>query len=151
MELDAGDLIALLSFLAACLAAVYAKATVKAAERANEIELHSEKLKTYKGIVGIQSLLRAKGIHFSEYDFWIKYEYVELTEFYFNKALAQRVAEYFDLGKKVVATRGLWEEAKERGEEERKAAVQRTWNHFNKCIELGDAVIEGLKTELRLH
>lgn len=149
--LSTGDWIALVSFLGAVLAAVYAKATVAEAKRANEIALHSEKLKTYRGILSIQSLLRAKGPHFPEYDFWSKYEYVELTEFYFNKALSDRVHEYFNLGREARASRDLIEEAHARGDNERKEAVAKMWGLFNRCIELGDAVIEGLKQELRLH
>ncbi len=146
---DTGNLISLGALFISCLAVVYAKATVRAANKANEIALHSEKLKTYKGILGIQSLLRAKGVHFPEYDFWSKYEYVELTEFYFSKALSAKVHEYFNLGRDVSVSRGLWEEARDRGDDERKAAVRKTWNQFNKCIELGDKVVEELKKELR--
>jgi len=149
--LSTGDWIALVSFFGALLAAVYAKAAVTAAERANEIALHSEKLKTYKGIVSIQSLLRGKGTHFPEYDFWSKYEYVELTEFYFNKALSDRVHEYFNLGREARASADLWEEAHARGDNERKEAVAKTWDLFNRCIELGDEVVEELKKELRLY
>lgn len=149
--LDTGNLISLGAFLAACLVAVYAKATVRAADKANEIALHSEKLKTYKGILSIQSLLRAKGVRFPEYDFWSKYEYVELTEFYFSKALSERVHEYFNLGRDVSISRELWEEAHARGDDERKAAVKKTWDQFHKCIELGDKVVEELKRELRVH
>jgi hypothetical protein len=144
-------LIALGSFFAAILAAVYAKATVTAAERANEIAIHSERLKTYKGIVSIHGLLQAKGIQFPEYDFWSKYDYVELTEFYFSKPLADRTQQYFELGKKIVASRAFWQEAREAGEVTGKAAVKSTWDHFNKCLEMGNDLINDFKNELKLH
>ncbi len=90
-------------------------------------------------------------MHFPEYDFWSKYEYVELTEFYFSKALSERVHEYFNLGRDVSISRELWEEARARGDDERKAAVKKTWDQFDKCIKLGDKVVEEPKRELRVH
>ncbi len=149
--LDAGDLISLGALIAAAVAVAYARATVTEAKRANDIALHSEKLKTYKGILSIQSLLRAHGPNFPEHDFWSKYEYVELTEFYFSKALSDRVHEYFKLGREVRTSRDLWEDAHARGDAERKEAVVQAWALFNKCVELGDVLVEDMKKELRLH
>lgn len=136
---------------ALAVAVAYSKATVAEAKRANDIALHSEKLATYKGILSIQTLLRAHGPHFPEYDFWSKYEYVELTEFYFSKALGARVHEYFKLGREARASRDLWDDAHARGDDARKEAVAKTWALFNKCVELGDVLVEDMKKELRLH
>ena len=149
--LDAGDWIALGALIAAAVAVAYSKATVAEAKRANDIALHSEKLKTYKGIVSIQSLLQGHGAHFPEYDFWSKYEYVELTEFYFNKALSDRAHKYFNLGRDARASWDLIEDAHSRGDEARKEAVAKTYGILNECRKLGDELIEDMKKELRLH
>jgi hypothetical protein len=146
--LDIANWIAFGAFLAASLAAVYAKATVRAANKANEIALHSEKLKTYKGILDILLLLQRDGVKISAIDLWNNYDYVELTEFYFNKALSDRVREFYDLCKAIVASRNYQEEARERGE----TVKEKIWvDQLGECLKAGEAVIEELRDELRIH
>ena len=52
--MQVSDWIALLSAFVAILSALYARHSVQEARRANEIGLHNEKLKVFKGILGRQ-------------------------------------------------------------------------------------------------
>lgn len=140
--------IALLSAFVAILSALYARHSVQQARRANEIALHNEKLKIFKGILDLRAKLSANGVNIKEYELFSFYEYVQLSEFYFNKRIYEGVKDYFDCAWEVVKLRGLWETAEEEGK--KKEMVQRTHEMLRLSREKVEALEPMLKEHLRI-
>ncbi len=146
--MEMSDWIALLSAFVAILSALYARHSVQQARRANEIALHNEKLKVFKGILDLRAKLSANGVNIKEYELFSFYEYVQLSEFYFNKRIYEKVKDYFDCAWEVVKLRGLWESAEEEGK--RQEMVQKTHEMLRQSREKIEALEPMLKEHLRI-
>jgi len=146
--METSDWIALLSAFAAILAAIYARYSVHEARRANEIATHNEKLKVFKGILNLRAKLSAHGVNIKEYELFSFYEYVQLSEFYFNKQIHKKVKEYFDCAWEIVKLRGLSEAAEPERKNER---IQEAHEMLNQCRKKVDALENILKEYLRLN
>jgi hypothetical protein len=146
--MQTSDWIALLAVFVATLSALYARHSVREARRANEIVLHNEKLKIFKGILDLRAKLSANGVNIKEYELFSFYEYVQLSEFYFNKQIYEKVKEYFDCAWEVVKLRGLWEIAELDGDKKEK--VQKTLDMLRQSREKADALETMLKEHLRV-
>jgi hypothetical protein len=146
--MQVSDWIALLSAFVAILSALYARHSVQEARRANEIGLHNEKLKVFKGILDLRAKLSANGINIKEYELFSFYEYVQLSEFYFNKRIYEKVKDYFDDAWEVVKLRGLWEAAEEG--DKKKEIVQKTHDMLRQAREKAGTLETMLKEHLRI-
>lgn len=142
------DWIALLSAFVAILSALYARYSVQQAHRANEIALHNEKLKVFKGILDLRAKLSANGVDIKEYELFSFYEYVQLSEFYFNKRIYEKVKDYFDCAWEIVKLRGLWESADVEGK--RQEMVQKTHEMLRQSREKVESLEPLLKEHLRI-
>lgn len=147
--MQTSDWIALLSASVAIVSVLYARHSVRETQRANEIALHNEKLKVFKGILDLRAKLSANGVNIKEYELFSFYEHVQLSEFYFNKQIYEKVQEYFDCAWEVVKLRGLWEISEQDGK--KKEMVQKTHDMLRQSREKADALEVMLKEHLRIN
>jgi hypothetical protein len=122
--MNTDQLIALLSAFAAILAALYARYSINEAKRTNEISIHNEKLKIYKGILELRAKVNAHGVNIKETDLFGFYEYVQLSEFYYNKKIYNEIMTYFEEIWEIVKQKDLWEMAE--NQNKRKLMVSET-------------------------
>lgn len=104
--------IAVVSAIIALVAAVYSRWQARAARRANEISLQSERLALYRETVNFAAVLTGKGPRIAEADVWRFKETAEVVEFYFSHQVHCRLIKTFDCALKLLMTNDEWEEAK---------------------------------------
>ena len=92
------DLIAILSFLGAVLAAVYARRASLEAKRANDLAAHSNKIEIYKAFRALHFSVLEKGTGIEHADVGRFYHPSQEAEFYFSSPeTAEKVMAYFKL------------------------------------------------------
>lgn len=91
------DLISLCLLFAAILAAVYARLSASQARRANEISLHNERLKIFRGLLDFRAEITAHGDQFEHAKLADLYNHLQLTEFYYDRKLYEAFKGFFDL------------------------------------------------------
>lgn len=149
--LDISNLIALGSLFAALLAAVYAKSTVRTANKANEIAIHNERLKIYRGFVSFHSALNSQGVGINDKDLWAVFEHVELSEFYYSAQLYEDFQRYFSLAREIRARKDLWSTIEEEsGTQARVAYVKETHEIYKRCLDLGKQLDQEFRSKLRV-
>jgi len=89
--MESSEIIAIGSAFVAGLAALYARWAALAARRQNEIALHSERLRVYRGVVAYGCKFAAQGPTLKKNDVWSFDEWVQLSEFYFNKDIFEKL------------------------------------------------------------
>ena len=114
------ELVSIVAALLAVLAALYARWQAKASERQNEIALHNERLRLYHATLHFGATLAGKGPDIADGDAWKFKESAELTEFYFNDTIYQRLNTVFNDALKLLSKNAQWEEAKRAGDPEAK-------------------------------
>lgn len=95
MSMEPSDLISVGGAFVAGLAALYARWSANASRRQNEIALHSERLRVYRGVVDYGCKFASKGPSIKQEDVWSFDEWVQLSEFYFNKSIFDRLDAVF--------------------------------------------------------
>ena len=81
---ESSNVIAVISALISCLAAVYARWQAKSGAHANKIAIHENRLRVYKGVLRFHGQ-NAVGISISDKEFWDFVEISEISEFYYPK------------------------------------------------------------------
>lgn len=106
MELS--DTISIASFLAAILAALYARWSANAARHQNDIALHGERLRVYRGVLAYVGKIAGQGPSIKENDVWAFDEWVQLSEFYYNKTIYERLDAVFKQSLELLGVNDLW-------------------------------------------
>lgn len=106
--MEPSELISIGSAFVAGLAALYARWSANAARRQNEIALHGERLRVYRGVVAYGVKLAAIGPSIKENDVWSFDEWVQLSEFYFNKSIFERLDAVFNRSLDLLGTNDEW-------------------------------------------
>jgi hypothetical protein len=109
--METSYLISFLAILISGLSALYARHAAKEAMRSNEIAIHNERLRIFKGILELRGELSRHGVNIKEHDLFGYYENVQLSEFYYNETIHKKIKEYFDIAWEVVKQHDLWESA----------------------------------------
>ena len=107
------DVIAVLALCASAGSALYARWAGKAAQRANEIAIHNERLRIYKGLLEFRSILTTRGPSFPDDEMWKFADLVLLSEFYFSKAAHEAMQKLLDDGNQTKARYELWQSMKD--------------------------------------
>jgi len=147
--MQTSDFIAIGSVLVASLSALYARWSVQTARRQNEISLHSERLRVYRGVVDFGVKLAAKGPAINEKDIWAFDEWVQLSEFYFNKEIYDRLEKIFQDSMKLLDKNDEWNVMERSSEEAKKINGARHKTHRalrDECFSIRDA----MKSDLRV-
>lgn len=140
--------ISLVAIFISILSALYARRAANEASKANEIALHNEKLKIFKGILELRGKVMAQGVDIKEHELFSFYEYVQLSEFYYNHSIHEQVKDYFDCVQNIVILRSQWEVAE--SEEKRKHLVERTHRMRTQSQEKVSRLENSMKEHLRL-
>lgn len=106
--MDTFDFFAALALCASAASAIYARWAGKAAERANEIAMHNERLKIYKGLLEFRAVLATRGPGFPDEELWKFWDFVLLSEFYFSKKAHIAMKKLADDGNQIKAQYDLW-------------------------------------------
>ena len=91
------DLIALGSFLGACLAAVYARWAWREARRANDIATHAKRMEIYKAFDALKFAMVQKAYSISHEDTGRFYSPSRDSEFYFTPEVHDKLWRYFEI------------------------------------------------------
>ena len=121
---DLGALVALGAAFVSGLSALYARWQAKAAKRANEIALHENRLRVFKGLSRYRVHLTSRGASIAEEEVWKFSEEVELSEFYFPKHIHPLLQHIFDGSLKLLTLNDEWRGAKEEGSSTAKEFVK---------------------------
>ena len=107
------DVIAAIALCASAGSALYARWAGKAAQRANEIAIHNERLRIYKGLLEFRAVLTTRGAGFPDDELWKFADLVLLSEFYFSKAAHEAMQKLLDDGNQIKARHEHWQSTKE--------------------------------------
>jgi hypothetical protein len=146
--MQTSDWISIASIFVALLSALYARHAVGEARKANEIALHNEKLRIYKGVLEIHGLPRSRGVTIKERDLFRHYEYIPLSEFYFNPGIYEKLKQVFNGAWEIVKLHDLWEAAEDK--ESKASLVEKTHAQLHKTRNECTAIEEEMKNYLRL-
>ncbi len=89
----------------AILSALYARWSAKHAERANEIALHNERLKIYRGFLDFKFELKQRPTDFSITSLVDFENHVRLAEFYFDSGLYRLLKQFSEIAVQIYAKR----------------------------------------------
>lgn len=115
MDFSFSDLIALGSAFFAGFSALYARRAISESKYQNEISLHSNRLEIYKGVNNFGSKLTAYGPAIQESVAWDFHQWVQLSEFYFDSSIHQRLDQAFVDALKLLAKNDEWQLARDEG------------------------------------
>jgi hypothetical protein len=143
--METNNWIALLSFLAALLAALYARWAATAARRQNEIAIHNEKLKIFKAFLDFRSKLTAYGADVPERDLYLDlFPHVQLAEFYYSAAANLELNKFFTCLREMIDLRELAASTRD------KDTISKKHAQLDECRRAAKQVEGVMKTELRL-
>lgn len=111
--MEPSDFIAVLALCASAGSALYARWAGKAAQRANEIAIHNERLRIYTGFLEFRAVLTTRGPSFPDDALWKFADLVLLSEFYFSKAAHEAMQKLLDDGNQTKARYELWQSMKD--------------------------------------
>ncbi|SDK18916.1 hypothetical protein SAMN05192566_0536 [Methylophilus rhizosphaerae] len=149
MDLTNSDFISIGSALVVGLSVLYARWAVKASKHQNEISLHAERLNVYKGVTIFGAKLAANGPSIQETDVWKFHEWVQLSEFYYNIAIHQRLDTAFTQALVMLTKNDEWKLAKEQGSanttdiSNERHKIHRALR--DECFSISDAIKENLR------
>lgn len=92
----------------AILSAVYARWSARAAQRANELAQHNERLMIFKGLHAFNMAIQKQGVAFSDADIGKFSEYVTLSEFYFSPSLYKSMDDIVSSAGAIVNQHIVW-------------------------------------------
>lgn len=142
-----------LSALALCTSvgsAVYARWSGTAAQRANEIALHNERLKIYKGLQMFHMTLVTRGVGFPDEAIWHFGDHAHLSEFYFPAADYERLTEIMDAAIRVKGMHDTWTGYRDSGDARARDAATAMHAELRAVVALCKASDEKLREQLRL-
>ncbi len=95
--MQTSDWISAAALLISAFSAFYPRYSVQEAKRTNEITIHNEKLKIFKGILELRALLSRRGAKMKESDLFSFYKVVQLSEFYYSESIHEDFKAYFNM------------------------------------------------------
>jgi hypothetical protein len=101
LDLTKSELISLLAAVVAILAALYARWSAVQTRRANEIQLHNERLKILRGLLDFRAEITAHGDQFNYSKLLELYNHVQLSEFYYRQDLYERLNRLFEHAREI--------------------------------------------------
>jgi hypothetical protein len=107
------DLLAVFALCASVASAAYARWAGRAAQRANEIAIHNERLRIYKGLLEFRAMLTTRGPSFPDDELWKFGDLVLLSEFYFSKAAHEAMQGLSKDGNEIKARYEHWQATRE--------------------------------------
>jgi hypothetical protein len=99
------DFVSIIAASIAILAALYARWSARAAERANEIAIHAERLRIFKTIRHFQDEIETGGLNFPDAAQVQLIQGAELAEFYFSPNLANALKKLVDQSQDFISAR----------------------------------------------
>ena len=111
-------LISWLAILISLISVLYARHTVKEAKRSNEIAIHNECLKIFKGILQLRGELIGRGVEIKDEDLIKYYGHVQLSEFYYPKDIYKQIEDYYNTTWKIVSYYGTWKMTEDKDKEQ---------------------------------
>ena len=147
--MDNSDLFAAFALCASVGSAVYARWSGKAAQQANEIAIHNERLRIYKGILSFRATLTTRGPGFADEVLWEFSDLVLLSEFYFSDRVHKSMQKLLEDGNQIKARYEHWQDTKETRNNSEAAVKAMNELHRATRDQCG-AVADMLKPALRL-
>ena len=143
--MDISNDIALLSCMAAFLAALYARWTVTAARYQNKIAIHNEQLKIFKSFLDFRAKLTAYGTSISERDLYLElFSQVQLAEFYYKDTAYYALSTFFNDLREMIELRHHAELTKDT------ETINKKHSKLDECRKAAKHAEESMKSELRL-
>jgi hypothetical protein len=100
--------ISVLAAVIALLSAVYARWQVNAANHANEIALHKDRVNVYNGLRSFTTHISSTGVDITCDEIWKFLEVVDSGEFYFSEKIASRLNAIFVNSHKLLGLNEEW-------------------------------------------
>jgi hypothetical protein len=144
------DPIALLALFVSGGAALYARWSAQATQRANEIAIHNERLSIYKGLQLFHMTLVTRGVGFPEEAIWHFSDHANLSEFYYSQSEYDQLKAIVDAA---VALKGIhdeWTRQREEGDARASSTARAMNAGFRAVRDLCKAADEKLRARLRL-
>jgi hypothetical protein len=143
--MESGNWIALVSALFACGAAFYVRKAATEARRQNEIAIHREKLKIFKGFEYFRIRLKGFGADVSDDDYLKLHDLVELSRLYYPKAAYDAMNTF---RAQIEQMRDLGQVIELNGGNDRVNQVKQRTDKFYECRSLADKLTEVMKEDL---
>jgi hypothetical protein len=144
------DIIAILAALVATHSAVYVRWSAKATQRANEISIHNERLRLYKGLLTFRATLYTKGSSFHVESLWEFADIALLSEFYFSEDQYILFKNVVDRCHHILSMRDKLHHMQEFGGANTSDAARKIESAYNETRSQCDALVEKLRPVLRL-
>jgi len=144
------NVIAIGAAIIACISILFAYKSSTAANHANEIAKHNDRLLIYKALLRFRGVLVAKGENFSEESFWKFDDAVQLSEFFYKESSFKALEEIRENASQVQNNIILYEITKEQGKEKYNDLREKTRNLCRKTRDQCTVASELLKKELKL-
>lgn len=146
---DDSSIIAIIAALVAMLSALYARWQAAAAGRANEIALHENRLKIYKGLSRFRAHIITRGSKLNEEEIWQFSEIVELSEFYFSADIHTHLNTVLEQAMELLWLNDEWEDAKQNSPEHAKNLVSKRHELMkttrNECCKIREVIKQHLR------
>ena len=107
------DLLATLAIGIATLAALYARWSAKAAERANYLAVHAEMLRIFHEVVRFRAIVTSSGVSFPDAALFAFQDCVLLSEFYFSEREYLAIKRVSESAGKTKALYSYWQSQRE--------------------------------------
>lgn len=104
-----------------------ARAALIEAKRQSRIGTHAHQLEAFKSLLAFLSQLTSKGIDFRPEAVWALWEHARIAEFYFSKALAEKLDAIIGAALKLQGSRDKWKKDSSFPPSQREAAVEATY------------------------
>ena len=148
--METSNFIAALALCVSAGSAVYARWSGQAAQRANEIAIHNERLRIYKGLLAFRATLTTKGVNFPDEALWEFADLVLLSEFYFSQSAHKAMQKLLDDGNQIKARHDHWQHARDSGGDTA-AAIAAIHELHRATRDQCGVVLAMLKPDLLLH
>lgn len=144
------DLFAFLAVVVAVLSAMYSRWSAMAAQRANEIATHNERLRIYRGLLNFRMTLTTRRASFPDEALWEFADFVLLSEFYFSERAHNEFQKLLDEGNQIKAMHEVWQHNRKTGQGDAARARTTTKEMLRKTKDRCGELIDMLKPDLRL-
>jgi len=148
--METTEFISVIALCASIGSAVYARWSGQATQRANEIAIHSERLKIYKGLLEFRAFLTTRGPGFPDEALWQFADLVLLSEFYFSSRAHEAMKALLEDANQIKARHDHWQQTKESGRDST-SAVQAMHELHRATREQCAVVAELMKPDMLLH
>lgn len=144
------EVVAVFAAFVAALSALYARWSAKASQRANEIAIHNERLRIYRGLLDFRAMLTTRGPGFPDEELWKFGDIVLLSEFYFSQSAHKALVKLLEDGNQIKARYDLWQHQKETKDGDWSKAAKSMHDLHRATRDQCSVVAEMLKPDLLL-